>query len=206
MSIEEELNKLENVCRIESFAPSKMEQLCIELTHAVYEHDKIYGQYVTIEEYIDCPPDVAFNYLANDFNLGEWTYSIRNVREDKDTPGLYISNDVIGNDTIMYFKTISNKESMTVDFHCAWDQKQKLWMIYLMRVVPAELVLNKAGSVVTWTNCRHQYYYKNPFPETAPPKRKVWVGDIWDLFYAGHHIEMQNLKHILEYRYRNNLL
>jgi hypothetical protein len=74
-----------------------------------------------------------------------------------------------------------------------------------MRIIPAELVLNTPGSVITWTNCRHPYYDKNPFPETAPTKRKVWVGDIWDMFYAGHHIEMQNLKHILEYRYRENL-
>ena len=69
----------------------------------------------------------------------------------------------------MYFKTIANQAAGTVDFHCAWDQKDKLWMIYFMRVIPAELVFNKSGCVITWTNCRHPYYNENPFPETAPP-------------------------------------
>ena len=94
---------------------------------------------------------------------------------------------------------------MTVDYHCAWDQADKLWMIYLMRVVPAEMVLNKPGSVVLWTNCHHPFYDKNPRPETAPKDRKVWVGDLWPFFYAGHDVEMENLKHILEHRHHNGL-
>ncbi len=78
-------------------------------------------------------------------------------------------------------------------------------MIYLMRVVPAQLVLNRPGSVVLWTNCRHPFYDNNPFPEQAPKDRKVWVGDLWPFFFAGHHVEMQNLKHILEYRHAHKL-
>lgn len=74
-----------------------------------------------------------------------------------------------------------------------------------MRVVPAQLVLNKPGSVVLWTNCHHPFYDKNPFPDTAPKQRPIWVGDVWDMFYAGHYVELQNLKHILEYRHRNEL-
>jgi hypothetical protein len=94
---------------------------------------------------------------------------------------------------------------MTVDYHCAWDQGDKLWMIYLMRVIPAQLVLNRSGSVVLWTNCGHPYYDENPHPEMAPPDRKVWVGDLWPFFYAGHHVELQNLKHILEHRHAHGL-
>ncbi len=45
---------------------------------------------------------------------------------------------------------------------------------------------------------------KNPYPEKAPSKRS-WVGQFWDFFYAGHTVELQNLKTILEYRYANNL-
>ena len=78
-------------------------------------------------------------------------------------------------------------------------------MIYLMRVVPAKLVLNRPGCVVLWTNCRHPYYDNNPFPDKAPKGRKVWVGDMWPFFYAGHRIELDNLKHILEYRHANGL-
>jgi hypothetical protein len=39
----------------------------------------------------------------------------------------------------------------------------------------------------------------------APANRKVWVGDMWPFFYAGHQIELENLKHILEYRHANSL-
>ena len=42
-------------------------------------------------------------------------------------------------------------------------------MIYLMRVVDAQMVLNKPGSVVLWTNCHHPFYDNNPYPEAAPP-------------------------------------
>ena len=61
------------------------------------------------------------------------------------------------------------REARTVDYHCAWDQGKHLWMIYLMRVVDAQVVLDKPGSVVLWTNCRHPFYDDNPYPETAPP-------------------------------------
>ena len=99
----------------------------------------------------------------------------------------------------------ANAAAKTVDYHCAWDQGKELWMIYLMRVVDAQLVLNKPGSVVLWTNCHHPYYDENPFPETAPADRPVWVGDLWPLFYAGHLVEIQNLKAILEHRHANNI-
>lgn len=65
--------------------------------------------------------------------------------------------------------------------------------------------MNKPGSVILWTNCRHPFYDENPFPEKAPPNRKVWVGDMWPFFYAGHKIELENLKLILEYRHANGL-
>jgi hypothetical protein len=66
-------------------------------------------------------------------------------------------------------------------------------------------VLGKPGSVITWTNCRHPYYDANPHPEKAPRPDRPWVGDYWDLFYAGHTVEMNNLKAILEHRHRRGL-
>jgi hypothetical protein len=92
-----------------------------------------------------------------------------------------------------------------VDYHCAWDQGKHLWMIYLMRILDAQVVFDKPGSVVLWTNCPHPFYDENPYPETAPPKRPVWVGDFWDMFGAGHQLELQTLKAIAEYRHRNGL-
>ena len=176
----------------------------MEMTHAVYPHDRMFGRYCTLEEYIDCPPEDVFNYLADPYNLAEWTYSMRNFGEMDET-GLVMSLDRIGGETKIYTRTKANADAMTVDYHCAWDQGDKLWMIYLMRVIDAQVVFNKPGSVVLWTNCRHPYYDNNPFPEAAPEDRKVWVGDMWPFFYAGHYVEMQNLKSILEYRHANNL-
>ena len=66
-------------------------------------------------------------------------------------------------------------------------------------------MLDRPGSVVTWTNCRHPFYAANPYPEKAPMPDRPWVGDFWDLFYAGHTLEMRNLKAILEHRHRNGL-
>ncbi len=199
-----DINTIENVRRFENFSKDEMQGYCMEKTHAVYPHEQVYGQYCTLEEYIDCPPEDVFKYLADPYNLAEWTYSMRNFGEMDDT-GMVMSLDRIGGETKIYTRTKVNEAAMTVDYHCAWDQGDKLWMIYLMRVIDAQVVLNKPGSVVLWTNCRHPFYNENPFPSAAPEDRKVWVGDMWPFFYAGHHVEMQNLKGILEYRHANNL-
>jgi len=199
-----DINQIPNVRRFENFTKDEMNELAMELTHAVYPHDQVYGQYCSIEEYIDCPPDDVYDYLADAYNLAEWTYSMRDFGE-MDARGCVPSLDKIGGETKIYTRVEANPQARTVDYHCAWDQGDELWMIYLMRVVPAQLVLNKPGSVVLWTNCHHPHYDRNPHPELAPSGRKIWVGDLWPFFYAGHWVEMQNLKHILEHRHAHGL-
>jgi len=191
----------ENLNRIENVSRNELNTICMELTHAVYPHENVYGQYCTIEEYIECPAQFAFDYLANPENLQEWTYSMRHMEQTSD-PQILKFVESIADNTFCYCKTISDENAMTVDYHCAWDQANDLWMIYLMRVIPAKKLLDKSGCVVLWTNCHHPNYDHNPYPETAPKDRDIWVGDVWDMFYAGHSIEMQNLKKILEYRHR----
>ena len=200
----DELRNIPHLTRIETVDKEQMTGLAMDLTHGVYPHDQIYGQYCTIQEHIDAPPEDVYRYLANPYTLAEWTYSLRDFGEP-DAQGRIRSLDKVGGKTVIFTKTVVNPEAMTVDFHCAWDQPDELWMIYLMRVVPAELVLKRSGSVVLWTNCRHPYYDKNPFPERAPADRTVWVGDLWPFFYAGHHVEMQNLKRICEHRHAHGL-
>lgn len=195
-----DINRIPGVRRCENFGVDRMNALAMELTHAVYPHDDVYGRYCTLEEHIECPPEDVFAYLASPYTLAEWTYSLRNFGEP-DEHGVVESTDEIGGATKIYTKVVANADAMTVDYHCAWDQPDKLWMIYLMRVVPAQLVLDRPGSVVLWTNCKHPYYDANPYPDKAPPGRSVWVGDLWPFFYAGHHVELQNLKHILEHRH-----
>ncbi len=199
-----DLDELPNVRRFENFPKDEMNAYCMELTHAVYPHEEMFGPYCTLEEHIDCPPADVFRYLSDAENLAEWTYSMRDF-SPTETPGTLVSYDKIGGKTRIYTRVVTHAAAMTVDYHCAWDQPDKLWMIYLMRVVPAELVLNRPGSVVLWSNCHHPFYDKNPHPEAAPRDRKVWVGDLWPFFYAGHHVEMQNLKAILEHRHAKGL-
>jgi hypothetical protein len=198
------INELPGVRRIENCGKDEMTGLAMEMTHSVYPHDEVYGQYCSLQDYVDCPPEKAFEYLADVYTLQEWTYSLRDFTP-MDESGMVIATDKIGSATKIYTRAIASREAMTVDYHCAWDQGDELWMIYLMRVVPASLVLGRDGSVVLWTNCRHPYYDQNPFPDKAPPGRRIWVGDMWPFFYAGHRLELDNLKHILEFRHRHGL-
>jgi hypothetical protein len=187
---------IDGVIRIETAPREKATPIIMEMMRSVYPHDQVFGQYCTVNDYVDCPPDELFEYLSDTRSLEEWTYSLR---------GLWLAYDRLGSETEIYTRTVANREARTVDYHCAWDQGRHLWMVYLMRVVDAKVVLDKPGSVVLWTNCHHPFYDHNPYPETAPPKRPVWVGDFWDMFGAGHELELKNLKAIAEYRHRNGL-
>jgi hypothetical protein len=196
------LRGIEGLVRCEEFDREALGERITEMTHTVYPHHQVYGEYCTIHAHIECPPEKVFSYMANTFSLIEWTYSVREL-EATSRPDLYLGVD--SGKTPIYCKTVSHQDALTVDYHCAWDQGDELWMIYLNRIVPAETVLNRPGSVVIWTNCRHPYYSKNPFPALAKDPKREWVGDWWPLFYAGHSVELSNLKAILEHRHRHGL-
>jgi hypothetical protein len=198
----EGLAPISGLVRMEQFDRGALGEIITELTHTVYPHDQIYGRYCTIHAHIDCPPQAVFEYMADPYSLLEWTYSVRELRPTR-TPDLLVGVD--SKDTPIYVRTVSHAGALTVDYHCAWDQGERLWMIYLNRIVPAELVLGCPGSVVIWTNCHHPFYEKNPFPELCADPKRPWVGDWWPLFYAGHSIELENLKRILEYRHARGL-
>jgi len=192
------LTGIAGLVRCEEFSREQLGELVTEMTHTVYPHDQVYGQFCTVQAHIDCPPDDVFAYMANPLSLIEWTYSVRALRETE-TPDLLVGVDAGG--TRIYCRTVVHPDAMTVDYHCAWDQGAKLWMVYLNRVVPAQTVLDRPGSVVIWTNCHHPYYDRNPFPELCTDPKREWVGDWWPLFYAGHSLELANLKAILEHRH-----
>jgi hypothetical protein len=180
---------IDGLTRIETSPREKATPVIMDMMRSVYPHDQVFGQYCTVNEYIDCPPDELYEYLSDTRSLEEWTYSLRGFMPT-DEPGLWLAYDRLGSETEIY---------------TAWDQGKHLWMIYLMRVVDAQVVFDKPGSVVLWTNCHHPFYDSNPYPEAAPPERPVWVGDFWDMFGAGHLLEMKNLKAIAEYRHHNGL-
>jgi hypothetical protein len=196
------LADIAGLVRCEEFDREALGERITEMTHTVYPHEEVYGPYCTIHAHIDCPPDKVFAYMASPLSLIEWTYS---VRELQPTPKADVYLGVDSGRTPIYCKTVSHREALTVDYHCAWDQGDELWMVYLNRIVPAETVLKRPGTVVIWTNCRHPYYAKNPFPARCQDPKRTWVGDWWPLFYAGHTIELANLKAILEHRHKRGL-
>ena len=196
------LADIPGLVRCEEYPRDAMGEKIMELTHAVYPHDQVYGEYCTVQGYIDCPPAEVFDYMANTYSLLEWTWSVRKLRPVDDT-GLFKGVDAA--ETPFYCRTLSNRQAMTVDYHCAWDRGEELWMIYWNRIIPAEIALKKPGSVVVWSNCRHPYYAKNPFPHLNDNPKRDWVGDWWPLFYGGHTIEFENLKAILEYRHKHRI-
>lgn len=196
---ESALAPIAGLIRCEQYSREAMAEHLTELTHTVYPHEQIYGEYCTIHSYIDCPPERVFEYMSNPYSLLEWTYSVRRLQPTR-VSGVLAGVDSA--DTPIYVKTISHRGALTVDYHCAWDQGDDLWMIYLNRIVPAQAVLKRPGSVVIWSNCKHPYYDQNPFPQLARDPQRTWVGELWPVFYAGHTIELANLRAILEHRYR----
>jgi hypothetical protein len=201
--VENQIEAIPELKRIENTSKAEMMGILSELTHAVYPHEQVYGDYCPIQIYIDCPPEKVFAYMADPLSLHEWTYSVRDL-VPSEIPETFVGRDAIGDNTKIYCKAVTNQDALTVDYHCAWDQGEKLWMIYLNRIVPAQLVFDKPGSVVFWQNCRHPWYDNNPHKDSAPAGRP-WVGEFWDLFYAGHTVEFENLKRILEFRHTHNL-
>ncbi|GAB2661913.1 hypothetical protein GCM10027169_25630 [Gordonia jinhuaensis] len=202
--IGEHVTDLAGLTRIETHPRPVATPIIVDMLRSVYPHDQVYGDFCPVQGFVDAPPRELFNWLSHTRSLEEWTYSLRGFEETSE-PGLWVAEDRLGDATKIYTRTVSNPEAMTVDYHCAWDQGAHLWMIYLMRVVDANVVLDKPGSVVLWNNCHHPFYDRNPYPETAPAERPVWVGDFWEMFSAGHRLELANLTAIAEYRHRNGL-
>jgi hypothetical protein len=203
------LDQIDGLIRIETSPREQATPIIMERMRSVYPHDQVFGTYCTVNDYIDCPPDELFDYLSDTRCLQEWTYSLRGFTPT-DEPGLWLAHDRLGAGpggpgSAIYTRTVAHRDARTVDYHCAWDQGAHLWMIYLMRIVDAQVVFDRPGSVVLWTNCHHPFYDRNPYPETAPAGRPVWVGDFWDMFGPGHQLELTNLKVIAEHRHRNGI-
>ncbi|MDA3644103.1 SRPBCC family protein [Saccharopolyspora indica] len=201
---DEELAEIPGLARCETRSMAEIVDQAMKATKDTYPHEEVYGDYCTLHTYIDCPPRDVFDYLADVHSQEEYTFSVRGLQPVDDT-GLHVGWDRVDEMTRIFLRIESNPEAMTIDYHAAWDQGEDLWMIYLFRVLPAELVLKKPGSVVMMTNCHHPYYTENPYPEKSPGPDRRWVGELWPYFNAGHRIEMDNTKAILEHRHRNGI-
>ena len=86
----------------------------MEMMRSVYPHDEVFGTYCTVNDYIDCPPDELFDYMADTRCLEEWTYSLRGFTPTE-TPGLWLAHDRLGAargpGSAIYTRTITNREA-----------------------------------------------------------------------------------------------
>jgi hypothetical protein len=83
---------IDGVVRIETAPLEKTAPLFLAKMRSVYPHDEIFGQYCTVNNYIDCPPDELFGYLADTRSLEEWTYTPRDFTATE-KPGLWLAYD-----------------------------------------------------------------------------------------------------------------
>ncbi|MES1205411.1 MAG: SRPBCC family protein, partial [Pseudomonadota bacterium] len=54
------LEGIAGLVRCEAYNREALGELVTEMTHTVYPHDQVYGQYCTVHAYIDCPPRDVF--------------------------------------------------------------------------------------------------------------------------------------------------
>lgn len=186
-------------------SPEFMKQWA-SMSKDLYPAKDVFGEYCTVHIHIDCPVDMAYEYIANIYSLEEYTASTRGF--EYVGGGLYRGEDRLAKATPIYMRVETFPEARCVDYLCAWDQGSELWMRYHFRLLDAHQVLGKAGCVLLWNNCKHAYYDRSsPAPDYVDVHRKrtdrPWVGDLWMHFYEGHLIEARNLKAILEYRFKN---
>ena len=102
------IDRLADVRRIENCCKDELTSLSMEMTHAVYPHDEVYGQFCSLQDYVDCPPEKAFEYLADVYTLQEWTYSLRDFTP-KDESGMVVATDRIGGATKIYTRAVANR-------------------------------------------------------------------------------------------------
>src|SRR6201991_2713532 len=125
---------IDGVTRIESSPREQATPIIMDMMRSVYPHDQVFGEYCTVNDYIDCPPDELYAYLSDTRSLEEWTYSLRGFTPT-DEPDLWLAYDRLGSETEIYTRTVANKQARTVDYHCAWDQGKHMGLIYLMSVI-----------------------------------------------------------------------
>jgi hypothetical protein len=174
------------------------------LTKSSYSHEEIYGEWAHLGLHISCDPRAAFGYAASVFSLEEWTTSLRSFAPVGD--GVYRGVDGWGSDTHIYVRVVASGESGCVDYHCAWDQREELYMRVHLRFLDAQGAMGRSGTMLLWSTFRHPYFVPNPdhpahVRASIEQPGRTWIGDMWPLFPAVHALEASNLRRVLEARW-----
>ena len=104
---------IDGVIRIETAPREKATPIIMEMMRSVYPHDQVFGEYCTVNDYVDCPPDELFEYLSDTRSLEEWTYSLRGFTPTKE-PGLWLAYDRLGSEMCIRdrFEYLSDTRSL----------------------------------------------------------------------------------------------
>ncbi|HEX9176670.1 MAG TPA: SRPBCC family protein, partial [Mycobacterium sp.] len=94
-ALEDITEPIEGLIRIETSSKEQATPLIMEQMRSVYPHDMVFGEYCTVNDYIECPPDELFDYMADTRSLEEWTYSLRGFAPTEE-PGLWVAHDKLG--------------------------------------------------------------------------------------------------------------
>src|SRR3954454_19668654 len=93
-----QLADIPGLIRCETTSRDDMLAKATAATRPAYPHDDVYGEFCTVQDYIDCPPQEAFDYLCDINSLDEYTLSTRSF-QPTETPGLYVGWDTLADDT-----------------------------------------------------------------------------------------------------------
>lgn len=210
------ITRIPGLVSCEFFSRDETVAMMLEQTKPSYSHDEIFGQWQHLGLHIDCDVQDAFDYAANVYSLEEWTTSIRNFEPVEGTGNVYRGFDKWGGDpdsvdewgggaTSNYVRIESHRETGCVDILSAWDQWDELFLRIHLRFLDAQAAMGRPGTMMLWSMFKHPYYEGGP---DAPPHireaiarpGRMWVGEFWKVFPAGHAIEANNMKLILEHR------
>ena len=200
------LERIKGLHRAEQYSLDESAARCERETKEKYSHEEIFGKWCNVNAFIDVPVDFAFAYVANIFSLEEWTYNVRDLKHL--TNGVY-KGRALHTNTEFFVRSEVFKDARVVDYQCACDQKEELWMRYNFRFLDAEPSIKRPGTILTWLNSKHPYYDRQSknlpgwLKDAQNRTDRPWVGDHWPYFYAAHKIEADNLRFILEHRYYN---
>ena len=99
---------IDGVVRIETTPLEETAANFFTQIRSAYPHNEVFGQYCTVNDYVDCPPDELFEYLSDTRSLEEWTYTLRGFTPS-DEPGLWLAYDRLLPDTTIYTRTVRQR-------------------------------------------------------------------------------------------------
>src|ERR1700743_3865826 len=107
---------IDGVVRIETTPLEQLAPMLMAEMRSAYPHEEVFGQYCTVNDYVDCPPDELFEYLSDTRSLEEWTYTLRGFTPTEE-PGLWLAYDKLLPDTEIYTRTVAKAEARTGRYH-----------------------------------------------------------------------------------------